>query len=369
MRFKKFSYGLNFFLSFLFFIKTEGQIAVNFSPAIYGQTLDGLVYAQIMNSSGLQLKAKLTIKIREINGAEVAAIKTTTFTLQQGTNFINKTSFTNGKFNFSHNYYGSSLSQTGRLPEGEYEYCFEVDISESKEDQFPPLYENCFVFQLQPLTPLLLIDPVDEDEICEKRPGLTWQLPMPLTRESRSRLVLTELNAKQDVVDAINFNQPIINQGGIVGNNLTYPAGAPELKVGHKYVWQVSVYTEATILKKSEIWVFTVKCDEQQKIINTDSYRELKETDDGNYYIANKILPFSINNPYANGDLNYSIASMNDPGNPIKNLPKLKMYPGLNKYEIELFENRAFKANEEYLLRVKLANGRELKLRFIYKNE
>jgi hypothetical protein len=148
-----------------------------------------------------------------------------------------------------------------------------------------------------------------------------------------------------------------------------YPTGAPDLKEGRKYVWQVTVYSGKTILKKSEIWTFTVQCEEPQKNYSGNSYRELKETDDGNFYVANKVLSFSFNNPYSNSTLTYEIRNLSDPDSRIKKLPKLKMNAGINKYDIDLSEYRSFKNDQEYLLIVTLPNNRQLRLRFIYKEE
>jgi hypothetical protein len=347
----------------------RGQIIVTFSPTIYGQSLDGLVYAQIINTSGMGLRVIETISIRDVSGGNVVSIKTAPFILSQGTNFISKAAFTNGKFSFSNSYSGNFLSQTGKLPEGEFEYCFQTEIIGDKPDQVPPFYENCFILQLQPMTPLLLIDPVDEDKICNKRPNLLWQLPAPLPVDAKCRVVLTEKKEKQDIAEAIAFNLPVLNQGNIFGNILQYPPGAPDLKEGHTYAWQVTVYSAKTILKKSEIWTFTVSCQEEQKLPAGDSYRELKEIDDGNFYIANKVLRFSFNNPYSKGKLDYSIESLSKPQSTIKRLPSLKMEPGLNKYELDFSENNSLKAGQEYLLTVRLANNRELRLRFIYQTE
>jgi hypothetical protein len=152
-------------------------------------------------------------------------------------------------------------------------------------------------------------------------------------------------------------------------NRLSFPFNAPDLKEGKKYAWQVIVYTGSIILKRSEIWTYSVKCGEGKQQVSTDSYRMMKETNDGNFYAADKILRFSFNNPYNAGDLNFSITSLANPEAVIKNLPKLKMQTGLNKYDVDLSENNAFKTGEEYLLTVRLINGKELKLRFTYRND
>jgi hypothetical protein len=150
---------------------------------------------------------------------------------------------------------------------------------------------------------------------------------------------------------------------------LRYPPNLAELKEGSKYAWQVTVYTNKTILKKSEIWTFTVKCQQQERTPAAESYRELKENDDGNFYIAEKLLRFSFYNPYNSGNLDYTIENLSDTRTEIKKLPVLKMYTGLNKYDLDLSENNSFKNGNEYLLKVRLTNNRELRLRFIYKNE
>lgn len=347
----------------------NAQIAVNFNPVIYGQSVEGLAYAKIVNSSNGNLIAKVTVKVRA-KGLNVVTIIMPSFQLHAGMNEISRAAFSNARFGFGNNNYGLTASQSGKFPEGDYEYCYEVDISESKDLRLPPIYENCFVQELRPRTPLLLINPIDGDEICNKRPQFIWQPPVPLPADARFRLVLAEVkDNKQDIVEAVTYNPPVVNQGNIVGNNLVYPVNAPDLKQGQKYAWQVIVYSGLAILVRSEVWTFTYMCQEPSKDTTTNSYRELKETSDGDFYIADKYLHFSLNNPYAPGNLDYSISSMTEPSKMIRGLPKLKLNVGLNKYDIDLSENKSFKSGQEYFLIVRLAGNRSLQLRFIYKNE
>jgi hypothetical protein len=360
---------LLFILSSLLCYFSQAQISVNFSPAVYGQTLEGLVYARIINAYPGGLMARVTIRVRENRSGNVVTVKTSSFPIHPGVNEINKAAFGNAKFTFGNNNFGLTLSQTGKFMEGEYEYCYEVDISDSKITSLPLLYENCFVHQLQPRTPLLLINPIDRDVFCNKHPQFIWQPPVPLPANARCRFVLTAAKEKQDLLEAVTFNPPLVNQANIVGNSLFYPVNAPELREGQRYVWQVIVYSAQTILSRSEVWTFTLQCKEERKDTISDSYRELKEVTDGNFYVANNYLRFSFVNPYAAGDLNYSIVGVSDPSSIVKGLPKLKMTTGINKYDLYLSENRSFKDGQEYLLKVQLPNNRNLTLRFIYKND
>lgn len=343
------------------------QVSIGFNPAVYGQSMDGLALTQLSSTFTFSLNATLTIRVRESSSGNVVVVNVPNFIIQPGNNILDRGAFSRSVISFGNNAFGKMLSQSGRFPEGEYEYCFELDISESKGSGYPAFFENCFVHDLQPITPLLLINPIDGDQNCNTRPQFIWQPPMPMLPGARFRLVLVELRDRQDIVEAINMNPPVINQGNLSVNQLNYPHSAPQLVKGKKYAWQVTVYFETTMIRKSEIWVYEVQCDEEQ-VAEGSGYRELKEDED-NYYVAVNTLRFSFNNPYSAAPLNYWVVSMKEPALAIKGLPTLPMQPGLNKFEIDLFENSRFKEGEEYQLIVKLLNGRLLKLRFIYKNE
>jgi hypothetical protein len=360
-----------YLLGFLYWSNTghSQQVSIQFNPAVYGQSLEGLCLAQLMSTYPQDMSARISIKVREAKAGHVVTVLIPVFNLRQGGNSIDRVSFSKARFQFGNNTYGIALSQSGRFPEGEYEYCYEVDLSDSKTAPAVPFYENCFVQELQPMTPLLLLNPVDGDEDCNKRPQFIWQPPLPLPMDARFRLLLVEVGEKQDIVEAINFNPPLINQGNIPINQLSFPVNLPDLKEDRRYAWQVTVYTGTVILKKSEIWTYTVKCTPLNVIPSTDSYRELKENEDGNFYVADRILRFSLNNPYSEGQLNYRINSLSNPSLVIRNLPKLNLRPGINRYDLDLSDRKDLKNGEEYLLIVRFVNGRELKLRFTYKNE
>lgn len=350
------------------FLFSKGQVMVNFSPGIYGQTIEGLAFAQVVNSLTVDIRGYITIRVRERNQRELVTIKVPSMNFRPGVNMIDRVAFANSKIIFGQSDRAYMLSNTGRFPEGELEYCYEVNLSESKNPNLPDVFENCFTSLNQPLTPLLLINPIDEDEMCNTRPNFSWQPPMPLARDARFRIIVAELKDKQGPEEAISLNIPVINQANMATGNLLYPAQAPDLKVGNKYVWQVTVYSGATIITKSEIWIFTVKCSEEKKPVDNDSYRELKEVTDGSFYVASKWLRFSFVNPYAPGNLDYSITEIAHPDKAIKLYP-LKMSAGLNKYDIDLEELDQLKTDQQYVLKVRLPNGRSLTLRFIYKNE
>lgn len=357
------------FWGMLFAGKISAQVSVQFSPMIGGQSLQNLSLTKLTLTSSSSARISLTIKVTEINGSSVVTIRTLPFFISSGVNAIDRASFSSGSFVFGNNFYGNTVKQSGKFPEGEYECCFTEEVTETKDPAILPAYDQCFTYGVQPLTPFLLTYPIDEDQICNKRPSFVWQPPLPLPLDARFRLILTEIKEKQTAIESITNNEPIIDQASLSANTLMYPVNIPELKEGVTYAWQVSIYSNLAILKKSEIWTFTVKCKEDQAIPPADSYRELKEVDNGDYYLATRYLRFSFYNSYAAGNLSYSIECLSDPKNVVKGLPKLQSYSGINRYDLDLSDNNSFKSGNEYLLKVFLPGNKQLKLRFIYKNE
>ncbi len=346
--------------------KLNAQVSFNFNP-LFGQSIEGLSTVQIMNSYNQDLSCKVTITIRK--QYEIVQIVTPVFILRPGMNMVDKVAFSKAQFLFGENTEAFTLRHTGKLLEGEYEYCFEADISESKIQSLPPIYENCFVHIIQPLTPLLLIDPADGDKVCNKRPNFLWQPPIPMPVNALFRIMVTKVNEGQDIAEAIAFNLPYIKVENIVANNLFYPANLPDLIEGGRYAWQVIIYSQQTIIKKSEIWEFTVSCDEKNPVVESDSFRQLKETLDGSIYYAYGKLKFAFYNPYGSGKLAYTISSLTEQKKEIKNLPELEIKPGENYLEIDLWEYNVFKLNHEYVIKIRLANNRIMQLRFIYKEK
>ncbi len=348
---------------------SEAQLQLSFTPSIFGNSLEGLTRLNVFNSLNRDLRAVITIRVRGGDGSDIVVIKTQLVSLRPGLNELNPVHFNNSRFTYFNNSVSSLLSQTRRLPAGEYEYCFEVDISVMKLDQYPEIYENCFHEEIQPQTPLLLVHPMDGDESCEKRPSFLWQPPVPISQSSRYQLVVAEIKAEQDATEAVSFNDAVINQSGILGSQFPFPTYAPELVTGKKYGWQVTVYEGKTITMKSEVWEFTVLCEEKKKELSDDGYRLLSDNDQGSFYFAYRDLKFSFNNPYNSGRLQYNITDATGKGVEIKKLPVLNLLPGLNKFQIDLDSNKGFKDGHEYLLTITLVDNRVLALRFIYRKK
>lgn len=347
-------------------LASVAQVQTIFQPSLNGRTLDGIMNFQVRNESQSELTALCRIIVREDTRGNVAEISVRGLPVHKGLNVYNRAVLKQAQYTFASNELATIFRQTGKLPEGEFEYCYEITIIESKPAIAQDFYENCFQLSLQPVTPLLLVDPAYDEKICNQRPNFTWQPPLPLDFKAQFQVIVAEVKDKQAPIEALSFNQPVINAGGMRESRLNYPAQAKELEKGKTYAWQVYYSVNRRLILKSEIWTFTIDCEEDNEVTPDDSYRELKPGVEGDYYVAKRKLRFAINNPYNDGELKYSITAFGAPNKPIRQLPVLKSVTGFNKFTINLDELRAFRNGEQYLLTVELPNGQKLILRFIY---
>lgn len=341
------------------------QVTINFVANVQGLTLEGLSHVQFYNTVSSQAKSKLKITVDDENGNSVIELMTPTFFLEPGMNELNKTAFAKAYLKFGSSSAAATFAQTGRFPAGTYDYCFELEVEGPKIND-PSIYQNCFEAVIMPLTPLLLISPPDGSETCNTQPDFQWQQPMPVDKDLAYRLILTSVKDDQTAIEAINNNVPIIDIAGLRETILPYPTDVPRLEKDVNYAWQVTAYTGKTILEKSEIWTFRVHCDEAKTDSTYHSYREVKTAIDGNYYTANKVLRFALNNPYKARQLNYSIIDISAPEAEIKKLPEITVENGSNSIDLRLDNNKAFIPGHSYLMRISNIANHEVILRFIY---
>jgi hypothetical protein len=346
----------------------QSQIVVQFFPELQGRTTDGLLMAKFTNTTSETKTVVLDITVTEKKSGKVVMISTAPFALLPGLNGINRNAVSSASIRFSENNTARLLRQSGSFPEGEYEYCFLVYLQDKVGGRGALLGEQCFDYMVEPLTPLFLIEPYLKEKICEKRPTFTWQPSLPAIPGSQYRVTVAEIRSGQPASEALVYNLPVINQSNILTPVLLYPPAAKELEEGKSYTWQVTVYKDGMILNRSEIWEFTVKCNDTPKVEPEDGFRDIEDLAKGNYYIANGKVKFALYNAYEATNLQYSMFCLNKPDQTFRHLPKLKLNRGNNNITIDLSENDAFIDGYHYIITVRLPNNTQRKLRFLYKS-
>jgi hypothetical protein len=350
---------------FLFLFTTiKAQYTIAFMPEVQGRTMDGMYKVRIGNT-GARQSVSLVITVTEANSGAVVTIKTPAFDLMPGMNSTPPNAAYAAAVGFGSSKLATVVSQSGFFPQGDYDYCFQ--LYEGSNHNSTLLAEQCFNYNLEPFSSMQLIQPYDGDKICDKRPTFSWQPLIPVVNGVMYRMLLVEVKEGQQRAEALKMNLAIINQQQIPLPMLLYPSLANELVEGKQYAWQVSAYRNELLLVESEIWDFKVDCERDSTKLPAEAFRNLEDLTKGNFYIARGQLLFAFNNTYEAATLKYSIRCLTKPELEIKKLPTVKVSRGRNQVVIDISENSSFIDGYFYIMDVKLPDGEQKKLRFIYK--
>jgi hypothetical protein len=343
----------------LFLGRVSGQFNFIYLAEVYGRSVDGLGNFQIQNLSGQTKTGQVVISVREnLSRTQVLTLYSPQFNVVAGTSYFPASVYAASRFAFANTPLAAIASQTRNFPPGEYTFCFRFLTGGHEES------ENCFDANIEPIVPIDLIYPADQDRICQKRPPLSWKPPVPFPATMRFRLLLTQ-KKRRSSVESLLMNSPLVLLDNIPTTSVNYPSYAPDLMEDSTYCWQVIAYQNGLILSRSDIWEFTVQCHDPVAPVGTDSYRELKTLVNGNYYYGTGYLKFTYTNSYGIKKLAYEILEVGQGAKRVKNLPDIPLVRGQNKIDLNLTE-LDLEEGKQYLLKVYPVNEPAVTVRFVY---
>ncbi len=341
------------------------QVSIQFVPEVFGRSMDGLMNASIYSIKD-RLTVQLNITVTEAKAGKVLTIQTQPFTIVPGNNILPPSAIKSSKVTISNTAMGNFVRQNSIFPNGDYDYSYVVISAQPNRDV---IIDQNFSQEITPSAPLDLIEPFNNDQICEKRPMFTWQPSFPQIPGALYQLTLVEMKGTQNAIEALNYNLPVVDQKGILTNVLMYPPVAKELSTGKQYAWQVTIYKGQSIINRSEVWAFKLDCSDTLAVKADDDngYRDIEDLAKGNFYLANGVVKFAVMNSYGEQDLKYSISCLSDPDQKVRFLPKKKLSKGKTKVNIDLRNNLSMKDGYSYLLTLELPSGTIKSLKFIYR--
>lgn len=346
--------------------KVSAQVSIHFIPEVYGRSMDGLLTANIVNTAEKRT-VRLMVTVKEEKAGKVVSISTQPFTIVPGNNPVPVTAVRSAIVQMGNSPVAGFVRRNGYMPQGNYEYTYSVMAAVSVVEEV--IVEQIFEQEVLPPAPLDLIEPYNEDKICEKRPLLTWQPSMPTILGTMYELLMVEIKDRQSPVEALNYNLPVVKQKGIMTPMLLYPPSSKDLVEGKQYAWQVTAYKDQTVINRSEVWSFKLDCKEEEVTVEDDNgYRDIEDLFKGNFYIAHGVVKFSVVNSYNEQPLRYTITCITDPQQKLRRLPKIKLKKGKNKINIDLSGNFSFKDGYSYLIAIEMPDGMKKMMRFIYRD-
>lgn len=359
----------------------NGQVIVVPMPHQEGYfTLDDLWRVNLISSHQQAVNAQMEVTVEDAQHQLVLSAISPVFILLQGSS---RPSFSvsGAKMQYGTGPATKTLRSTGRFPYGNYIVCYRVTNAGNNA----MLGEFCQEETVKPFSPPELVSPFNGEEITSTTPILTWKPPFPpgITPFEYS-LRLVEIKEKQDAIEALETNAPLVNRQGIFGTSLPYPGDAPNLESGKMYAWQVSAKAGDFELGVTEVWMFRVAeiAAMPPPVGAFKSYRELKLTPDGSFNPAKQKLRFVYNNrwgapnidyestspPSALDRVYYKIYPVGKQASPISMTSSIALVSGINKLAINLQGVTGINDGENYIMVLRDPIGKEYFLEFTYIN-
>lgn len=251
---------------FYMFAGVSAQVHIQPSlPAVGLVQKDQLWNLVIINGTTAAMNGQIKLVLQDrVTGLDVLSATTATFQLPQGSVSVNTAQL--NPILYSNTAIFGSAGTGGLLPVGMYSACYL--FSKDNGESFEALNEECMAFDVEPLSPPLLIFPPDSSIAQTSSIQFTWTPPAPssMFTQLTYEINIVEILQGQLPSEAIQDNLPIFSSTSIGSNLFSYTAAAPTFSPDKWYAWQVIARDQQQYAGKSETWIFSI----HQDSLNTD---------------------------------------------------------------------------------------------------
>lgn len=216
----------------------------------------------VINTSSITLSCRLELILRDRkSGLEVMTATTGQFQIGAGAKQLNVTQLMPVQYNYIST--NGSARTDDFVPIGDYTACYRLSGDKNI------LAEECVSFDVEPLSPPMLISPADSSVLSTQPSQFTWIPPAPMNLFSRLdyEVMVTEILPGQKAAEAMQQNVAFYTEPNIPVNNLTYRGMASSFEKDKWYAWQVVARDDKSYAGKSEVWVFSVHNDPIEKML------------------------------------------------------------------------------------------------------
>ena len=306
----------------------------------------------VINTSPATLECRIELTLRDrASGLEVLTATTGQFSVASGARQLNASFL----MPIQYNYLSSSVNSRNDefIPIGDYTACYRLSANKNI------IAEECVSFDVEPLSPPMLINPADSSALETAPSQFTWIPPSPINLFNRLQyeVMITEILPGQKAEEAMQQNLPFYTEPNVPINNLTYRGMATDFEIEKWYAWQVVARDDNNYAGKSEVFVFKVnKPSITEMLIKLAPFTKMKKNDPEKGSAPNGILKLSYVNETTDKEATINITDLTKTENkmfqfsvPLKEGENLIEYNVLKKFKLE--ENRVY--------RVEIVNSRK----------
>ena len=257
----------------------------------------------------------------------------------------------------------------GRLPQGTFEYCVDLQpLGTGSEQGIPEAESSCIYYTQDDLFSINLVDPEDKATLYEPYPAFSWITSYPFASELTYRIRVAEQKPGQNPANAIARNNPMWQDNQVSATTAIYPIAGRPLEYGQPYVWTVDAYYRGLLLGGAETWRFVLVEDSSIKELPRESYYiDIREEKGGSgTYVVGKIrLKYYLREARQDS---LTLRCKRDDGREVSFPNTLSVQEGHNQFEIDLVNLNDMRHLRKYRLYVSDGSGNTYHLEFRYLN-
>ncbi len=308
----------------------------------------------VVNNSAASYDCRINLSLRDRNtDEELLTAISGLFKVNAGAIQLNENALNPIQYNYISSGIDSKLQ--GLLPVGSYNVCY---ILSGAIGEKPVIFaENCFQFDVEPLSPPMLTFPSDSS-VSESQPiQFIWMPPTPagMFNNLQYDILITQVDEYQKAPEAIQQNIPFYSGSGLLNNTLSCTGNNLSFEKDKWYAWQVIAKDRNSYAAKSETWVFKVGSPSVEKIITDQApFLKMKKNGSEKGIAQNGILKLSYVNETTDSIAIIRIVGLSGEKQSIE-FPS-KLHAGENLFEYDV--SKKFKLKDGTLYEAQITNSR-----------
>lgn len=240
----------------LLFLTDYGQISIQpVLPSVGLVQQDGLWNILVINSTAQTVDARIDLALKNrMSGDDVLAASCNQVSLTVGARQLNVNTLGIIQYNYLSPDINTGLNSF--LPAGSYIACYSILTGEAK-DYLAAI--ECVPFDVEPLSPPILIYPSDSAVLDIDPKQFSWLPPTPpeLFSNLNYEIMISEILEGQTPGEAMHNNMPLVYETGLPINIYSRSQVFNTMEAGNWYAWQVVAKNGSQYAGKSEIRVFS----------------------------------------------------------------------------------------------------------------
>ncbi|WP_127132531.1 hypothetical protein [Pseudoflavitalea rhizosphaerae] len=361
------------YVMFFALLCSYSQVVIQLQVPPLGLTIKPQLWnLALMNGTRESLSVRIEMVMTDVaSNQQVLTGTTRTFILPEGGRQVQVKDVLPVTYNSGSAMFAVDPNPDGFLPVGIFNVCYTL-IGSIKGVPEGVLAEACETFEIEPLSPPMLVMPANNEHAESTRPLFTWLPPSPyqLFNNLRFDFTLVEVFPTQSPADAVQQNIPLTAQSNINFSSYQYPMSLPELDSSKSYAWRIVAKNGIIPVANSEVWTFRVKQygADSSRFLSRGYYTAMRREDDASYIISGDVLKFSYLHEYADSAVSIRLTDITTAvrRSVMQEPSELKVHYGQNLHSLDLHSQHL---TDKHLYLFELINSKQEKwyLKFEYR--